>query len=386
MLSLEKKFMFIVLTNIPTPYRTAFFNVLYTECKKQSIVFKVLYCATTEPNRHWPFDTDNMRHPYEILPGIHPSFKSFYPHINLSIINKLKELNPSVLLCAGSWNMPTVWLSLITVNRRKTKTYFWSEGHADAVRNPKGIISKLRQFILKKFDGFAVPNQRSKSWIISELNDKNTNFITLPNTVDEVFYSAVKDLDVTQLRQQHNISLSEKVLVQVSQLEGKKGVIELATAFNSLSADKFQNATLVYLGTGHLHDELKRLADSSNGKIRVLGHVSAEVVQQWLAICDWFVLNTKSDPNPLTPIEACFAAKPIILSVKAGNFYELCTETTGIKINTPDEPIDALTQALETSENLRINMANEANKNILENFTRKFVALRLIESLKHCRT
>ena len=48
-----------------------------------------------------------------------------------------------------------------------------------------------------------------------------------------------------------------------------------------------------------------------------------EVVKELLSICDIFILPTKQDPNPLSPIEASFMKKPLVISNFAGNCQEL---------------------------------------------------------------
>ena len=62
----------VVLTNIPTPYRTTFFDAVATEAAQINRAFHVLYCATSEPGRHWPYEPATMRHPHTVLRGVHP--------------------------------------------------------------------------------------------------------------------------------------------------------------------------------------------------------------------------------------------------------------------------------------------------------------------------
>lgn len=374
--------MFVILTNIPTPYRTAFFDVLAETCVKNRINFKVLYCAESEPNRHWPFEPENMNHPFEVLDGFHPSVKRISFHLNLTVKKRLNELKPKVLICAGSWNMPSNWLALKAVNDINCKTFFWSEGHIDAVRHKEGLIAKARRKVLSYFDGFAIPNERSKSWLEQDLN-KSIKSIRLPNTVDENFYQFNDRVSKAELLKNLNISTDQKIFLQVSQLEHRKGVIELAESFLSIPESIRNNALLVFLGTGGLTDEVNALVKISNGTIKSLGHVSGTDVKNWLRVADWFVLNTFLDPNPLTPIEASFTRTPLILSKKAGNSLELCNEKSGILIKNPSDPKSSLLLALNTLESERETMGNEAYFNVVNNFTRHSVAKNLLVDLEY---
>jgi hypothetical protein len=46
----------ILLTNILTPYRKFFYDLLFKVFAQQGIDFKVLVTAESEPNRNWKYD------------------------------------------------------------------------------------------------------------------------------------------------------------------------------------------------------------------------------------------------------------------------------------------------------------------------------------------
>lgn len=81
----------LVVTNIPTPYRIAFFNVLNRALKNASGELKVLYCANNEPDRHWKIDLNEQNFEYKILKGFHLNIKNLYLHFNLSVIKETKS-------------------------------------------------------------------------------------------------------------------------------------------------------------------------------------------------------------------------------------------------------------------------------------------------------
>ena len=372
--------MIVVLTNIPTPYRTSFFDVFYEECKKRNIGFKVLYCAKTESNRHWPFEPEEMKHPFEVLDGATLKTKGIEFHLNFSVVKKLKALKPNYLICAGSWNMPTNLLALATVRYLQTKTIFWSEGHLDAVRYKKGFISKIRRFVLSKFDSFAVPNNKSKKWIELEL-EKAIEYFTLPNTVDEEFFKPTDNLNVSEMKSELAIPSNKKVFLQVSQLESRKGVIELVNSFLSIPESKRKDWLLVICGTGSLFDRLKALELQSNGSVFIAGHVDKYTIRKYLWLAEWFILNTNRDPNPLTPIEASFTGTPLILSNKAGNFEELCLATECIEINNVADVEDALLSAINMDPAKYEELKVKVSDNAIDNFSRREVVCNLLAEI-----
>jgi glycosyltransferase involved in cell wall biosynthesis len=375
--------MVVILTNIPTPYRTAFFNQLDFELKKSNSKLHVLYCAKTEPRRFWDFKEEDQDFEYTFLKGFHPVIKNTYPHINFSVLKALKKLNPKQLIIAGSWNTPTILFALF-LYKSKAKKLFWSEGHQDAQRSKSSFISNLRKYIFKKFDGFLVPNENSRKYIYTILNSNNVDVCFLPNTIDEVFFDEELIDSKIKLREKFSIDISSRVIVLVSTLSDRKGVLQFINAYINFSSSKKLKYDVFILGTGELQEKIEKLLMSkSNKDIHLLGHVHMKQVREILKMSDIFALPTKLDPNPLTPIEASFMKKPLLLSKKAGNFNELLFENTGIAIGEINEnSIEKSLNKLDliSDEELKT-MGLNAYKNVFANFSREKVSINLINFL-----
>ena len=142
----------VVLTNIPTPYRTAFFDALAEEAARAGRRFHVLYCAKTEPSRHWPYDASKIRHAHTVLRGFHPSLAGIHAHLNPGVLAELNLLKPDTLIIAGAWNTPTMLIAGLNIYSPPPRRFFWSEGHADAALHPSGLIAWLRRRIYRIFD------------------------------------------------------------------------------------------------------------------------------------------------------------------------------------------------------------------------------------------
>ncbi|MEM9646123.1 MAG: glycosyltransferase family 4 protein [Planctomycetota bacterium] len=367
----------VALTNIPTPYRTAFYDELAVQCESLGGRLAVLYCSESEPDRHWPVNSDSFRHTHEFLPGRSLRFRDITFHFNVSVASRIAHYQPSVLLCAGAWNMPT---SLLANSRlpKDVRSVFWSEGHSAAVRNPRGPVAWLRRQVLGGFDCFAVPNQRSAEWLESELR-RPVRTIRLPNTVKEEDYQLPSESDRVEEKKRLGIDRFGCVLVQVSRMENRKGVIELCRSFCSLPQQETEPQALVLIGEGSKVDELRAIAGSApqNRTIIFTGSLDGSDVASWLRASDWFVLNSMVDPNPLTPIEASFCGTPLILSKRAGNHGELiCDGAAGISIDSPVDPTAALVAATRMDAATRARMGARARQNACRHFTRKEAAAR----------
>jgi glycosyltransferase involved in cell wall biosynthesis len=371
----------VVLTNIPTPYRTAFFDALAEESARAGKRFHVLYCAKTEPGRHWPYDASKMRHAHTVLRGFHPSLTGIQAHLNPGVLAELNLLKPDTLLIAGSWNTPTMLVAGLNIYSPAPRRFFWSEGHADAALHKSGLIAWLRRRVYRTFDGFAVPNAKSADWAIAQAGGPRP-VVTLPNAIDANFFARPSAVSRQEARRQLGLEREGRVLVQVSVLSARKGVLELANAFLGLPAAERRGAKLLFVGEGEQRSRLETLAAGSEGAIRVLGQLPPKEVRRVLWASDAFVLNTRLDPNPLSAIEAAAAGLPIVMSAAAGNIREVVEEPkTGFVIRDPADPSEALRSVLSASESELAAMGERAAQVARTQFDAVAVAQTLIRQL-----
>ena len=373
----------LIVTNIPTPYRIAFFNVLQAQLQKIGGNLKVLYCAKNEPDRHWEINLNEQQFDYEILNGFHKSIKGLHLHFNPSVIKKTAAFQPDYILYAGSWNMPTVLLSLLfnSLFNKKYKKVFWSEGHDGSMLHNSGIVPIIRKFIQNKFDAFAVPNERSKSYLFVLLRLNKKPIVILPNTVDGDFFTKPEIWNADHsnaVKSDFNIPTDSKIIIQVSQIEDRKGVNEIVGFWKKLSNK--ENYHLVLVGEGSLKNELIQKSQSET-TIHFLGNQSKEKVRDLLFSSDVFLLLTKNDPNPLTLIEASFAKLPILTTKFAGNCNEIVIGNNGVIMN--EINFDTFEEAFQTIKNF----AEQKNgaisyENVKTNFDIDNVAINFIKQLQ----
>ena len=340
----------VVLTNIPTPYRTAFFDALAEAAACAGKRFHVLYCAKTEPGRHWPYDPSKMKHAHTVLRGFHPSLTGIQAHLNPGVLAELNLLKPDTILLAGAWNTPTMLIAGLNIYSPAPRRFFWSEGHADAALHKSGLIAWLRRRVYRTFDGFAVPNAKSAEWAIAQAGSARP-VVNLPNAIDAAFFKRPSGDARSSARQKLGLPAEGRVLVQVSALTERKGVLPLAKTFLGLSDADRAGARLVFVGEGEQRSELEVLAAQSAGSIRLLGQLPSEEVRQALWAADVFVLNTRLDPNPLSAIEASAAGLPVVMSAAAGNISEIVeAPNAGFVIRDPADPTEALRSVLSASD------------------------------------
>jgi glycosyltransferase involved in cell wall biosynthesis len=370
----------VVLTNIPTPYRTAFFDALAAEAARTGRRFHVLYCAKTEPGRHWPYEPAKMNHAHTVLRGFHPSFAGLHAHLNPGVLAELNRLKPDTLLIAGAWNTPTMLIAGLDITAPAPRRFFWSEGHVGAVLNKSGLIAWLRRRIYRTFDGFAVPNKASSEWALSQAGESR-QVVTLPNAIDVKFFGRPSATARQEARRQLGLPGTARVLLQVGLLHSAKGAPELAEAFLRMRPMVAAGTVLAFAGSGPAESYLQDLAAKSDGSLRLLGQLSPQGVRAALWAADIFVLNTRRDSNPLSAIEAAAAGLPIVMSAAAGNVHEIVeTPDAGFVISDPGDPTEALRAVLTASDEQLAAMGARAFANA-QRFDAKAVAHSLIEQL-----
>lgn len=374
--------MLVIVTNIPTPYRTAFFNVLNEELKNRNIGFHVVYCAKTEPRRSWEFNPEENTYSYTFLKGLNVNLRSYYLHLNFNLISILKKLQPKWLILAGSWNAFSTVQILLNRNFISSQILLWSEGHLDSKRNSSKIVESLRNLVFKSVDAFVVPNARSKEYI--KIYNKKAPIGFLPNTVDEIFFSDSNLPSKEKIIEKYNIKADVKIIICVARLDFLKGVFDLMKAYSFLEQDIKDNLTIFFVGSGELYNAMKDYKNKNNLENLILfGQKNENEVRELLYISDAFILPTKLDSNPLTPIEAGFMRKPLLLSKLAGNHDELVNKKTGISIHSINE--EELKKVLIEFYNLDkkdlLRLSQNSFKNVCDNFSRKNVALNLINFL-----
>ena len=371
----------VVLTNIPTPYRTAFFDALAEEASRAGKRFHVLYCAKTEPGRHWPYDPSKMRHAHTVLRGFHRSLTGIHAHLNPGVLAELNLLKPDTVLVAGSWNTPTMLIAGLNIYSPHPRRFFWSEGHADAALHKGGLIAWVRRRVYRTFDGFAVPNAKSAEWALEQAGSPRP-IVTLPNAIDAKFFARPSAGARAESRQALGLEGEGRVLVQVSALSQRKGVVDLAEKFLALPEAERRGAKLLFVGDGELRGALDALAAKSAGAIRMLGQLPPEEVRRILWAADAFILNTRLDPNPLSAIEAAAAGLPIVMSAAAGNVREVVeVPNAGFVIRDPADASEALRSVLAASDVELAAMGERAAQVARTQFDAVAVARSLVKQL-----
>ncbi len=315
----------VLLTNILTPFRIFYYDMLYEEYNRQNIEFSVLVMVPNEPGRKWEYN-DLAREYTTLLKGSLRKISGIDWIVNTDIEEKIAQKKPDIIICAGSYMNPSVWTALKLKKKYRYKVLFWSESHLNEKRNYSSaklmLREQIRTYVLNKFDGFWYAGKMSKEFIDRYVK-KHKKFIFVPNMIESDVYGEAAHYteEMRQaVKEKYQLSADCRILLIPSRLSKEKGVLEFLELFSK--SEHKNEALLAIAGEGPLEEQVRKSAETLNVNVRLLGFQNQKNMVELYAAADAFVMPSLSDANPLTVVEACWAKKPLLVSEHVGNYPE----------------------------------------------------------------
>lgn len=158
----------VLLTNILNPFRIFFYDKLRDEYAHHNVDFRVLVMVPNEPGRTWQYD-DFRRDYTTLMKGGLKKVSGIDVIINPGIGRVIKKMNPDVMVCAGSYMLPSVWAAIGLKKKCNYKVFYWSESHLNEKRSYGSLKLAVRSFfrntVISRFDGFWYAGKMSKEFI-----------------------------------------------------------------------------------------------------------------------------------------------------------------------------------------------------------------------------
>lgn len=332
----------VLLTNILSPYRSAFYQCMYERGKQKEIEFSVLLMNDTESNRQWKYEEFQGEYTYLLKRRVFFGKKDSL-YINTDLEEWLERIRPDILVMAGSYTFLPVWQARRWAKKRgKCPLYFWSESHLDELRDYNKLTLTVRDLIRKKFyshmDGFWYPGEKAKE-LIKRYASANADFIQVPNLIDNQKFADVADKfsgKKRELREKYELSADKKIFFSPMRLTKVKGMLpflEIAAA-----VEEKDSMQIVVAGEGEQEAEIRFCAEENNVDLKLVGYRNGEEVAELMSCADCFLMPSLSDPNPLSCIEALWCRKPLLVSRHVGNAPEvICIGENGFVFSYEDK-------------------------------------------------
>ena len=254
--------------------------------------------------------------------------------------NYVKKNRPDFVLCFMTKNNIFTLLSLFNCN---IKT-FVSERDSPTEKIP-WITSFLRNKVYRFADGIICQSKLSKEFIENETASKNV--ISIPNPLVVV--------------DENNPYDREKIILNVGRLVEKKGQKYLIEAFSKLKCPDWK---LVFLGDGHLKDELMEQVDMLGLRESINFKGTVSNVSDWYKKSAIFAFPSILEGYPNALAEAmCNGLACVSFDCNTGPSDIIKNDTNGFLIE--EKNVAELTQKLQLlidDEALRVKYSKEAFK------------------------
>lgn len=377
-----------IVTNILTPYRINFFDNLNQELKLRGGVLRVYAMCKEKNDRPWKYDS--LRREYtEVLPGRKLKIKGIYVFFN-KVKKALKNFNPDIVICAGSYWLPTVYKVVKYKKKLKYKVFMWNESHEKEQKNNSKfrirIRETIRKDILRKFDGFLYASNLARA-LVEKYAHPKAQYFELPNTVNEKEFSQahLNELEYrNEIRKLHQIDENDFVFFTAARLSPEKGLLNFCDSIKNLSKETKEKITFLIAGTGPLEEKIKEKAKEYGLKMTLIGQKSQQEIIRYYGACDCFLLPSLSDPNPLSVIECLWAGKPLLIADGVGNQFEAIKPgENGFVFNYNDEigVLDAVNALVSFDCEWRLNAKKVSLKIAQTRYSTQNVIINLVDQL-----
>ena len=318
----------VLLTNMLTPYRKAFFGELAEQGASQNIEFRILVMMENASNRTWEY-SDLQSYNTELLKRCVLFGKSDTLCYNTNLRKRLNALKPDILILSGSYTLLPVWQAVHWAKNKECKIFFWSESHLNESRNYNQFVYWIREHVRRRFytkfarGGYWYPGVKARE-LIMQYGNREAAYICVPNLIDNRNYCRLLDhitLSKDMIRNKYGLSKEKRLFFSIARLTWVKGIQPFMKAF--IQVKNYEKIQLVIAGSGELENELLEYAEHHNVDLMLLGYRNETEITELLYCADCFFLPSLSDPNPLSCIEAIWCGKPVLVSEHVGNYPEV---------------------------------------------------------------
>jgi len=236
------------------------------------------------------------------------------------------------------------------------------------------IIKKAAKYA-NLCDQVIAPSESAKE-IIQNWGVKN-RIQALSTGVDEKSFAGA---DRKMIRDKFKIKDKEILLVLVSRITEEKNIGFLFNAVLPVVKNN-PKAKFLVAGGGYLLDGLKEKTKKENleGRIFFTGEVKKEEVKDFYAAGDIFVYASKSETQGMIISEAMYMNLPVVAVKAIGIKDAVCDGESGILVEEDEKEFQSALEKLINNNELRKKMGEVGRKIVLENYTSKICAQKLLE-------
>jgi glycosyltransferase involved in cell wall biosynthesis len=239
---------------------------------------------------------------------------------NPTLIDEIQHWKPDALLVYG-WSF-TSHLKLLRFFKGRVPVLF--RGDSTLLNEKENIKKYLRRIFLKYVYSFVdvalYAGLANKAYFLAHGIKENKLFF-MPHAIDNDRFCKNESHIANGMALRRKLLIEDDVLIFLfaAKLDNNKNATLLIDAFLSINKN---DACLVIAGNGTLETPLK-LQYGPNNNIRFIDFQNQYQMPSLYAMCDVFVLPSKSETWGLAVNEAMAGEKPVIISDSCGASYDL---------------------------------------------------------------
>ncbi len=364
----------LFLTNIPSPYRVAFFKELGKKCNLTVLYEKE---SASDRNPGWKNEEKERNYREIFLNAVfHQADNGFCPGVCKFLKSDIYDI-----IVVGVYSTPTGMYAIQYMKKRKMAYYISCDG--GMIKEDNIFKYKLKKYFLSGAKGYLSPSESSDSYLIYYGAEKDRIY-RYPFT--SVQKSSIRKKPVSRNdknRYREELNISEKfVVLTVGQFIHRKGHDILLKAVNEIVKRKchgncekkeLMNQIGIYIiGDKPTEEYLELQRQGALENVHFIDFQGEKELRKYYLAADIFVLATREDIWGLVINEAMAAGLPVITTDKCVAGLELvgknipASERNGIIVRSEDvtELADAIVTYWEMPEEILYKESQNSLKKI----------------------
>lgn len=292
----------------------------------------------------------------------------------------IKNVNADIIITEGFGGWAPAGIRYAVTHRKKLCMFY--ERTAYVERHSPKWRSLYRRIVGIPVNYFLINGTLTEKYLNEGLGFKHTPKIKGCMSADS--FGLAQAVSSFSKEQKENLRKELKLnpgftFLFVGQMVERKGIRELLAVWNQ-HIQKHPQDNLVVIGKGVLEEKLKQQY-ASEDSIHILGAINYDILYQYYAICDVFIMPTLEDNWCLVIPEAMACGKPVACSIYNGGHYELVQDgINGYKFDPLNS--DSILKTLDKFHHTDLSKMGVASREIESNFTPDKAAQRIYEACR----
>lgn len=292
-----------VVTNIPTPYRSALFDAISAQ---SNVDFLAIYLSTGQSRRE-QWRSVAPRHRHVSLSGRAWEWREDAAYGGVRVDRELRSFCPHIVVICG-WDQLAFWVARGWCRRHAVKTVAWIESHRMSGRPGRRWLDVFRSRFVRVFDSAIVPGTEAAEYV-AQLGFSR-EVLLMPNPVEP---PAMGDVSGNE-RRSHGRGLSLLFLGALSERKNPLHVLKVAEELMVRGVE----TNVIYAGAGQLSEVVKSMATELGISCEMLGHVVNGDLETVWRRSDCLLVPSHADAAPLVLSEAAARGVPFVTATTCG--------------------------------------------------------------------